>query len=446
MPLDDHFFRRESGRLVSSLTRIFGVHNLSLAEDVAQEAFCRALEVWSLRGVPENPQAWLMATAKNRALDVLRRQRTAAGHAPEVERMLQSGQTVEPALDDLLLPGALKDDLLRMMFACCDPRLTEGTQVLLVLQILCGFSVGETAAAFMSSHAAMEKRLGRAKAVLATSRRLFDIASSAQVARRLPAVQRALYLLFNEGYHGASAETSIRTDLCREAMRLTAVLLGDPRCATPATHALGALMCLHAARLPARIDSVGDLVTLCDQDRTQWDQALVVDGLSLLEAAATGPDLSAYHLEAAIAAIHANASTFEATDWAAIVSLYDMLMRLQPSPIVALNRAVAIALRSGPACGLAEIRRMRDLDRLSSYPFYFAALGELERRSGNMQAARTHFRQALNLARNSMERRFYARQLAVGDTAAAPFQGLEAMWDHAFDAFRARVESDRAAG
>ncbi len=442
MLLDDHFFRRESGRLVASLTRIFGVHNLALAEDVAQDAFCRALEVWSLRGVPENPQAWLMTTAKNRALDMIRRQRTAAGHVSELEWGLRSEQMLEPALDDLFLPGALKDDLLRMMFACCDPRLSERTQVALMLQILCGFSVGETAAAFMSGHAAMLKQLGRAKTVLATSKHLFDIASSPQVVRRLSAVQRALYLLFNEGYHGASKETSIRVDLCQEAMRLTALPLNDARCATPATHALGALMCLHAARLPARIDDAGDLVALCDQDRSRWDQDLVVDGLSLLELAATGPNLSGYHVEAAIAAIHANAAHVEATDWAAIVSLYDTLMRLQPSPIVALNRAVAIAQRSGPASGLAEIRAMRDLDRLSGYPFYFAALGELERRSSNIEMARKHFGQALGRARNPMERRFYERRLEVCGKAASTLHGLDAMWDRALEAYGALMDSD----
>lgn len=438
MPLDEHLFRREYGRLVSSLTRIFGVHNLGLAEDAAQEAFCRALEVWSLRGVPENPQAWLMATARNRALDVIRRQRTAAGHTCELEWSLRSEQTFEPVLDDLFLPGALKDDLLRMMFACCDPRLPELTQVALMLQILCGFSVGETAAAFMSGHAAMEKRLGRAKSVLATSRHLFDIASSLQVVRRLPAVQRALYLLFNEGYHGASAQTSIRADLCQEAMRLTALLLNDPLCATPATHALGAVMCLHAARLPARVDDTGDLVALSEQDRTRWDQDLIVDGLALLELAATGPDLSRYHVEAAIAAIHADAPHLNGTDWAEIATLYDTLMRLEPSPIVALNRAVAIALRSGPASGLAEIKAMRNLDRLAGYPFYFAALGELECRSGNAEMASIHFRQALSLARNPMERRFYAGRLAICDAGATWVQGLEGMWDRA-------LESDRAA-
>jgi len=444
MPLDEHLFRREYGRLVSSLTRIFGVHNLGLAEDAAQEAFCRALEAWSLRGVPDNPQAWLMTTARNRALDVIRRQRMAAGHAPELEQALRTGQDAEPAADDPFLSGAMKDDVLRMMFACCDPRLPERTQVALMLQILCGFSVGETAAAFLSGHAAMEKRLGRAKAVLATSRRLFDIAASPQVVRRLPAVQRALYLLFNEGYHGASAETSVRADLCQEAMRLTALLLGDPRCATPATHALAAVMCLHAARLPARVDDAGKLVALSEQDRSRWDQQLIADGLALLDLAATGPDLTGYHVEAAIAAIHAAAPHFRATDWGAIVALYDRLMRLEPSPIVALNRAVAIALRSGPAQGLAEIRAIPDRDRLSAYPFYFAALGELECRSGNAEAARIHFRHAISLGRNPMERRYYADRLALCGAGADSVQRLEDMWDHALEGLRTVLEREPA--
>jgi RNA polymerase sigma-70 factor (ECF subfamily) len=437
MPLDDHLFRRESGRLVAALTRIFGVHNLGLAEDVAQEAFCRALEVWPLRGVPENPQAWLMATAKNRALDVIRRQRTAAGYAPELERTLQSEWTLEPAIEELFLPGALKDDLLRMMFACCDPRLPELTQVALMLQILCGFSVGETAAAFMSGHAAMEKRLVRAKAVLATSKHLFDIASSAQVVQRLPAVERALYLLFNEGYHGASAETSVRADLCQEAMRLTALLLSDTRCATPTTHALGALMCLHAARLPARVDGSGDLIVLADQDRSRWDQDLIFDGLALLELAATGSHLSEFHIEAAIASVHAAASRVEATDWGAIVTLYDTLLQLRPSPIVALNRAIAVAQHAGPARGLAEIRAIADLDRLSAYPFYFAALGELEYRSSNPEVARAHFRRALSEARNPMERRFYGRRLEACEEGAATSEALELMWDRALESYQA---------
>src|SRR5262245_47251547 len=251
MEPSDHLFRREAGRMVATLTRVFGVHNLALAEDVVQDAFCRALEVWKFRGVPENPSAWLLVTAKNRALDALRRERTAHSFAPELGRLLESEWTLAPAVEELFLPHAIKDDLLRMMFSCCQPQLPEEAQVALVLHILCGFSVSEVAGAFVSSHSAIEKRISRAKKALAASKELFDVSDPGDFAERLPVVHRALYLLFNEGYHGASPESAVRAELCQEAMRLAALLLDHPPAATPATHALCALMCLHAARLPA---------------------------------------------------------------------------------------------------------------------------------------------------------------------------------------------------
>ena len=251
MEPSDHLFRRESGRMVAALSRIFGVHNLTLAEDVVQEAFCRAVEVWKFRGVPENPSAWLMATAKNCALDALRRERTARTFAPEVGRLFESEWTLAPVIEELFGPNAIKDDLLRMMFSCCHPRLPEEAQVALILHILCGFSVDEIASAFVSTHAAIEKRITRAKKVLAKSKRLFDVTAAADFSARLPAVHQALYLLFNEGYHGASPESAVRAELCREAMRLAAMLLEHPLGATPTTYALAALMCLNAARLPS---------------------------------------------------------------------------------------------------------------------------------------------------------------------------------------------------
>ena len=225
MEISDHLFRREAGRMVAALTRVFGVQNLALAEDVVQDAFCRALEVWKYRGVPDNPSAWLMATAKNRALDLLRRQRTARTFAPELGRLLDSEWTRAPVIEELFSADAIKDDLLRMMFSCCHPRLSEEAQVALILNILCGFGVEEIAAAFVSGHAAIEKRITRAKKILAGSRRLFDLTAPVDFSKRLPAVQRALYLLFSEGYHGASPETAVRAGLCHEAMRLAALLL-----------------------------------------------------------------------------------------------------------------------------------------------------------------------------------------------------------------------------
>lgn len=418
MDLSEHLFRHESGRLVAALTRIFGPHNLALAEDVVQDAFCRALEVWRVRGLPENPSAWLMATAKNRALDVIRRERTARTFAPEVARLLEAEWTLASAVDEAFGAHAIRDEQLRMMFSCCHPRLPEEAQVALVLNILCGFGAHEIASAFLTGRSAIEKRISRGKKVLAGSTRLFDLAD-AEFTARLSAVRRALYLLFNEGYHGASAESAVRTELCHEAMRLTALLREHPPAAAPETNALAALMCLHAARLPARIDAAGDLNPLLDQDRSRWDARLVAEGLALLEQSAAGDDLTAYHLEAAIAAAHAGAPSVEATDWSWIISLYDRLLSISPSPVVALNRAIAIAQRDGAERGLEALGAMADRERLDRYPFYPAAMGELELRRGDRETARAHFTAALALARSVTERRFLEKRVRACERASA---------------------------
>ena len=268
------------------------------------------------------------------------------------------------------------------------------------------------AAAFLDTEAATQKRIARAKKMLAGSKRLFDLAD-ADFSARLSAVHRALYLLFNEGYHGASAESAVRVELCREAMRLTTLLVEHPLASTPATHALAALMCLHAARLPARVDASGNLSSLFDQDRSRWDPALVMEGQRLLDLSATGSELTEYHVEAAIASVHANARRAEDTNWTQIVALYDMLMTIRPSPVVGLNRAIAVAQRDGPERGLDEIHAITGQDRLAGYPFYFAALGELELRRGRPAIAREHFQAALALARNPMERRFLEQRVSA---------------------------------
>jgi len=396
--------------MIAALTRIFGVHNLSLAEDVVQDAFCRALEVWKVRGVPDNPSAWLMATAKHRALDVIRRERTATTFAPELSRLFESEWTLAPAIDEAFGAEIIRDEQLRMMFSCCDPRLKQEVQIALVLNILCGFGAQEIAGAFLAGRAAVEKRIARGKQSLAASRRLFDLTDD-DVAARLPSVQRALYLLFNEGYHSVSADTVVRADLCREAIRLTELLAADPRTGTPATCALAALLSLHAARLPARLTGAGELSALVDQDRSTWDGALIAHGLALLEQSARGSDVSVYHLEAAIAAAHAQAPSVDGTAWDTVVELYDRLMALAPSPVVALNRAIAIAQRDGGAAGIAALEAISGADRLAAYPFYRAAFAELELRRGRRDEARAHFEAALHIARTAAERRFFERRL-----------------------------------
>ena len=347
---------------------------------------------------------------------MVRRERTARRFAPEVGRLLETEWTTASLVDEAFAAHTIRDEQLRMMFSCCDPRLSEESQVALILNILCGLRANEIASAFLKGHAAMEKRIARGKAVLAGAERLFDLAA-AEFAARLAAVRRALYLLFNEGYQGASAGAAVRVELCREAMRLTKLLREHPPAATPETHALAALMCLHAARLPARLDAAGDLTPLADQDRSRWDARLAAEGLALLERSATGPDASAYHLEAAIAAAHAAAPSVEKTDWETIVSLYDRLMAVAPSPVVELNRAIAIAQRDGAERGLEALGAIADRERLARYPFYPAAMAELELQRGNREAARRHFKAALPLARNQTERRHLEKRLRSCTTA-----------------------------
>jgi len=423
MELSEHLFRRESGRLVAALVRIFGVHNLALAEDVVQDAFCRALEVWKVRGVPDNPAAWLMSVAKHRALDIVRKEKTAQTFAGELSRVLESEWTLVPTIEEAFAGSTIRDEQLRMMFSCCDPRLPEEVQVALVLNILCGFGASEIANAFLTSRAAMEKRISRGKKSLASSRRLFDLAD-AEFGPRLSAVRRALYLLFNEGYHGASAQAAVRTDLCREAILLTTLLLESPQTAVPETQALAALMHLQAAKLLARVDADGDLNPLVEQDRSRWDAQLVEQGLDLLDRSAAGSVISAYHVEAAIAAVHATARSVDETNWNEIVNLYDRLMAIAPSPIVALNRAIAVAQRDGPECGIDALQAISGPARLRRYPFYPAAFGELELRRGNSDAARQHFASALRLARNDAERRFLERRVRHCDELETPLPSV----------------------
>jgi RNA polymerase sigma-70 factor (ECF subfamily) len=422
-PPVEHLFRREAGRITATLVRIFGLRNLALAEDVVQEAFCRALEIWPFKGTPLDPAAWLMTTARNCARDALRRQRTVRNAAAGLADDLQSEWTLAPTLEELFAPDSSRDDLLRMMFSCCHPRLSETAQVALILNVLCGFSVGEVAAAFVQSEETIQKRIARAKKTLADSHTLFSVSAPGEFAARMEAVQRALYLLFNEGYHGASPELAVNAQLCAEARHLVDILLEHPLGALPSNYALAALMAFNAARLPGRVDSVGDLLTLADQDRTKWDSGQIAEGLRLLDHSATGSELSTYHIEAAIASLHATASGIQSTDWPAIVTLYGTLMSIAPTPVVALNRAIAIAQAHGPEAGLEAVRAMTGRERLIRYPFYAATLAELELRCGHLVNARAHFQAALALARNPAERRFLDRRIqacAEGSLAISP--------------------------
>jgi len=316
------------------------------------------------------------------------------------------------ALDEAIFSeDEISDDHLRLMFVCCHPAIPAEAQVALALKTLCGFSVGEVAHAFLTTDSAIAKRLTRAKQKIQHAGIPFEIPAGGELEQRLDNVLQSLYLLFNEGYKASSGENLVREELCEEAIRLAELLVAHPAGNQPKTHALLALMLLNAARNPTRLDSEGNLLRLQDQDRTRWDKSKISRGMFHFAQSAAGDYLSEYHLQAGIAACHCAAEDYESTDWAKILSLYDRLIELDQSPVVALNRAVAIANIRGPKAGLQAVRRVRDLSKLSSYYLLYAVLGEFEMRSGNLQAAAEQFRRSFELAETKSERAFLLKRL-----------------------------------
>lgn len=413
--LADHLFRRESGRLVSTLTRIFGVERLQLAEDVVQEALVRAMQTWPYHGVPDNPAAWLTQTAKNLALDVVRRekrfQEKEPGIVATIERWSVGTQEQRtPRFDD-----EIADDGLGLMFACCHPAIPMEARVALALKTLCGFGVTEIASAFLSSDAAVSKRLTRARQKLRESGAAFEIPTGVDAAERLEAVEQTLYLLFNEGYKASTGDHLIRHDLCAEAIRLCALLVEHPVGNRPRTRALAALMCLNASRLPARTDEDGHLLRLKDQDRSKWDRALIARGLRYLADASEGDEVTSYHLQAGMSACHCAADDYDATDWPRILTLYDRLAAIDDSPVVALNRAVAVAQVHGPDAGIAAIEAIPYRKQLDSYYLLYSVLGEFETQRQNFRAASEHFKRALELTPIAQEQSFLAARLNEPD-------------------------------
>ena len=407
--LVDHLFRHEAGKITSSLVGLLGLHNVDLAEDIVQETLCVALERWKFGRVPDRPAAWLMQVAKNRAIDHIRRERNLRKFVPALTQQLESEWSVAYTVENYL-SGELQDNLLRMIFACCDPQISQRTQIVLVLKLLGGFSTTEIAHALLSSVAAVEKQISRGKRAL-RSGRLVDVAGAEALQARLNAAHAALYLLFSEGYHSAHPEHAVREELCFEAMRLTKLLAEHPRLPSPTTNALFALMCFNAARLPGRRDDAGELVLLADQDRGEWDQVLTEQGVTWLSRATVGDALSRYHLEAAISAAHCLAPSFEATDWRRICGLYDALVTFFPSPVVRLNRAIALAQLEGPEAGLEAIAAIESVKTMANYPFYHAAQAELLRRAGRLDESRIALKRALDAARTEAEARQLGRKL-----------------------------------
>lgn len=408
--LADHLFRHEGARLVALLVAQFGVHRLQLAEDVVQEALVRALQTWPYRGVPDNPAAWLAQTAKNLALDTLRREQRwrekETGIAAAHGRWLAT-----PVAPDEAAGETFTDDTLRLLFVCFHPQLSPEAQTALALRTLCGFSPAEIAAAFLGTEAAINKRLVRARQRIGELGLAFAVPGPEELPARLDGVLGTLYLLFNEGYKASAGDRLVRAELCHEAIRLGLLLARHPATRLPRTHALLALMLLNAARLPARTDDAGNLLLLREQDRSRWNPAMIQRGVHYLGLAGTGDTLGEYHLEAGIAACHSTAASDTGTDWGRILRLYDQLLALKPSPITALNRAVAVARVHGAVAGLAALDELAARHRLDGYHLLPAVRGTLLAELGRYAEAGEQFRRAHDLAALASEREFLGRRI-----------------------------------
>lgn len=393
---------------MSALTGIFGVHRLQMAEDVVQEALIRALQTWPYHGIPDNPAAWLMQTAKRRALDMIRREKLFRDKLPEITASLEewSDEGETPRFDD-----EIKDSRLRLMFACCHPEVPQDAQTALALKTLCGFSPAEIASAFLTTEAAIAKRLTRARQRIADLGIPFEIPAGAELSERLDGVLRILYLLFNEGYNASSGESVIREELCHEAIRLAGALAEHPTANHPRMHALLALMLLNAARLPARADLRGNILRLKDQNRMLWDKAMIGRGMLHLQQSAAGSELSEYHLQAGIAACHSTAFNYKATDWPRILAHYDLWQKISDSPVVALNRAIAYGQIHGAQEGIALLETIRDQGHLDAYYLFHAVLGDFQERLGQQEAAAASFTRALQLTAVKAEQLFLTERL-----------------------------------
>ena len=404
-------FRRESARVVASVLRI--VRDLDVAEEVVQEAFAQALDRWPSAGMPERPGAWLLTTARRRAFDHLRRVRRAGARADALEFEAALGARDETP--DVLDPDVIPDDRLRLIFTCCHPALPDDSRVALTLRLVGGLSTAEIARAFLVPEPTIAQRLVRAKRTIRDRALPYEVPEGAELSSRLPAVLAVVYLVFNEGYAAHTGATLMRDDLCQEAIRLGG-MLAELMAGEPEVLGLLALMELQASRAAARTDADGQLVLLAEQDRARWDRARIARGLACLEGAGPLDAAGPYRLQAAIAACHARATAWEATDWPRIVGLYAALAAVAPSPVVELNRAVAIGLAEGPAAGLAALDRV-DARALRGYHLLPAARADFLRRLARWNEAAAEYRRALELVDNARERNFLAARLAACEAA-----------------------------
>ena len=412
--LVEHFFRHEYGRLVAVLTRSLGIRNLQLVEDVVQTALSKAIQGWGQNGIPDNPAAWLHRTARNLAIDTLRRIQT--------ERRLLSSECVESSTSNDVLNATRQsyeevgDEPLRFFFLCCHPSIPTESSIAFALKTVSGFSMDEVASALLISKASAEKRISRAKEKLRELGTELAELDTKAIVSRIEAVQLALYLLFNEGYASSNGDSSLRNDLCNEAIRLARMLVEVIPCSKSVSCALLALMLMHSARFEARVGRDGAIVLLEDQNRAQWNWSLIREAMLWMAKSASGDELSRYHVEAAIAWEHCRAASFDEVDWNAITDRYRILAEIQPSPMVQLNLAIAVSYASSSEDGLNLLTQIPAKDRVRLRPWWDCAIAEIFHRLGRTQDAIAHWQDAIALATNFRQRELIGNRISNAKT------------------------------
>jgi len=392
--------------MVSVLTKIFGTENLETAEDVVQQTFLDAINIWKLKGIPDNPSAWLFRVAKNKAIDIIRRNKFSVQYDfnDNERKLLTSEYSLAVTMDSFFKEELVKDDMLLMMFACCHPGISEENQITLILKILCGFSTAEIAKAFLTSEDTVSKRLYRTKEFFREHKIKLEIPSVHELESRTGAVLNAIYLLFNEGYNSTNSNDLIREDLIEEAMMLCKLLTENKHTQLPEVYALMALMCFHTSRSNSRLTAEGEIILLKDQDRNKWDRQLIQRGYEFMDIASFGKYVTSYHVEAAIACEHCTAKSFEDTNWKRILEYYEWMCRFYPSPIKELNKVVAVMQVHGAAVALQAFEKIQDKKKLETFYIYHSIHGEIYLKLNQLSEAKIYFGKALQLTQSERER------------------------------------------